>query len=56
MNIDNIGRPIGVSDTHNGITITVDAIIGDNNNVFIVYSVSSVPEEAEGLLFDVVQV
>ena len=38
--INNIGRPIGASATDNGVTITADAIIGDQYNACIVYSVS----------------
>lgn len=37
--VNQIGRPIGVSATDNGITITADAIIGDKYNACIVYSV-----------------
>ncbi len=37
--IDKIGRPIGASDTDNGITITADAIIGDAYNAAIVYTI-----------------
>lgn len=38
--IDKIGRPIGASDTDNGVTITADAIIGDAYNVAIVFSIT----------------
>lgn len=38
--IDKIGRPIGASDTDNGITITADAIMGDEYNAVIVYTIS----------------
>ena len=37
--IDKIGRPIGASDTDNGVTITADAIIGDQYNAAIVYTI-----------------
>lgn len=38
--IDKIGRPIGASDTVNGITITADAIMGTEYNAVIVYTLS----------------
>lgn len=37
--IDKIGRPIGASDTDNGVTITADAIIGDQYNAAIVCTI-----------------
>ena len=37
--IDKIGRPIGASDTDNGVTITADAIMGDAYNAAIVYTI-----------------
>lgn len=37
--IDQIGRPIGASDTSNGVTITADAIIGDKYHYAITYSI-----------------
>ena len=37
--IDQIGYPIGASDTADGITITADAILGDTYNYAIVYSI-----------------
>ena len=37
--IDKIGRPIGASDTDNGVTITADAIMGDTYNAAIVYTI-----------------
>lgn len=37
--IDRIGYPIGASDTDNGVTITADAIIGDEYNAAIVLTV-----------------
>ena len=36
--VDRIGRPVNASDTQNGLTITADAILGDKNNVCLVYS------------------
>lgn len=38
--IDRIGRPIGASDTQNGVTITADAIVGDTYSYAIVYSIA----------------
>ncbi len=38
--IDKIGRPIGAGDTDNGITITADAIMGDEYNAVIVYTLT----------------
>lgn len=37
--IGKIGRPIGASDTDNGVTITADAIMGDTYNAAIVYTI-----------------
>ena len=37
--IDQIGRPVGASDTSNGVTITADAIIGDKYHYAITYSI-----------------
>lgn len=37
--IDKIGRPIGASATDNGVTISADAIIGDEYNAAIVFTV-----------------
>lgn len=39
--IEKIGRPVGVSDTSDGITISTDAIIGDSNNICVVYSIAN---------------
>lgn len=36
--VDKIGRPIGASDTDGGLTITADAVIGDGNNLCVVYT------------------
>ena len=38
--IDRIGRPVGASDTDKGVTITAEAIIGDQYNACIVYSIA----------------
>lgn len=38
--IDKIGKPIGVSDTDNGITVTADAIIGDAHNLNVVFTLT----------------
>ncbi len=38
--IDKIGRPIGASDSDGGITITADAIMGDEYNAVIVYTLT----------------
>lgn len=46
--IDQIGRPIGASCTSNGITITVDAIIGMRNAYAVVYTI----EKDDGTAFD----
>lgn len=37
--IDKIGQPIDASDTHNGITIRADAIIGDEYNACLIFSI-----------------
>ena len=44
--IDQIGRPIGVSCTSNGITITADAIIGMRNAYAVVYTIEKDDETA----------
>lgn len=38
--IDKIGHPIGASDSDHGITISADAIMGDEYNAVIVYTLS----------------
>lgn len=38
--IDQIGRPIGASDTDNGVTVTADAILFDGYNYMITYSIA----------------
>lgn len=47
--IDQIGRPIGASDTDNGVTITADAIIGDKYHYAITYSII----KEDGTPFDI---
>ena len=47
--IDRIGRPVGASDTDNGVTITADAIIGDKYHYAITYSIA----KDDGTAFDV---
>ena len=37
--LDRMGVPVGASDTHNGVTITADAIMGDTYSYAIVYSI-----------------
>ncbi len=46
--IDQIGRPIGASDTVGGITVTVDAILFDGYNYLISYTL----EKEDGSTFD----
>lgn len=46
--IDKIGHPIGASDTDGGITITADAIMGDQYNAVIVYTLTR--DDGERLL------
>ncbi|WP_455583119.1 DUF4179 domain-containing protein [Dysosmobacter sp.] len=38
--IDKIGYPVGASDTDNGVTVTADAIMGDQYNACIVFTFS----------------
>ena len=38
--IDQIGYPVGASDTDNGVTVTADAVLGDAYNAVIVYTIS----------------
>ena len=45
--VDKIGRPIGASQTHDGLTITADAILGDRYSVCVVYTLTA---EEPGLL------
>ena len=46
--IDQIGRPIGASDTSNGVTVTADAILFDGYNYLISYTL----EQDDGSAFD----
>ena len=46
--IDKIGRPIGASDSNNGVTITADAIIGDKYHYAITYTIT----KDDGSAFD----
>ncbi len=50
--IEDMGTVIGVSDTHDGITITADAVIGDTNNITVIYTVSNLPENAKDVYFN----
>ena len=47
--IDKIGRPVGASDTDNGVTVTADAIIGDKYHYAVTYSI----EKKDGAAFDI---
>ena len=47
--MDKIGRPIGASDTDNGVTVTADAIIGDKHNYAITYTIA----KDDGTAFDI---
>ena len=38
--IDKIGRPIGASAVSNGVAITADAVIGDNEHCVAVFSIA----------------
>ena len=38
--IDQIGYPIGASDTDNGVTVTAEAVMGDAYNAVVVYTIS----------------
>lgn len=38
--VDEIGYPIGVSCTSNGVTVTADAVIGDQQNYAVILSIS----------------
>lgn len=50
--IQEIGRPIGASATDNGVTITVDAIIGDENMAMVVYTVKT--EDGSPFLWEMI--
>ena len=47
--VDRIGRPVGVSQSRNGVTVSADAIIGDRTNVAVVFSITN----DDGTAFDV---
>ncbi len=47
--IDKIGRPVGASDTDNGVTVTADAIIGDKYHYAVTYSIA----KDDGTAFDI---
>lgn len=47
--IDQIGRPVGASDTDNGVTVTADAILFDGYNYMLTFSVV----KDDGTPFDV---
>ncbi|MBR3752457.1 MAG: DUF4179 domain-containing protein [Ruminiclostridium sp.] len=38
--IEELFTPIGVSDTHNGVTITAEGVMGDTHSVSILYSIT----------------
>lgn len=38
--VDQVGRPVGVAQSSNGVTISADAIIGDRTNVAVIFSIS----------------
>ena len=54
--IDQIGYPVGASDTDNGVTVTADAVMGDAYNAVIVYTISRddgtrlLPEDLDGAM------
>lgn len=52
--IDQIGRPIGASDTDNGVTVTADAILFDGYNYMITYTVAK--DDGSALTVDPVEV
>lgn len=52
--IDQIGRPIGASDTDNGVTVTADAILFDGYNCMITYTVAK--DDGSALTVDPVEV
>lgn len=51
--IDRIGRPIGASDTDNGVTVTADAILFDGYNYMITYTVAK--DDGAALTIDPVE-
>ncbi len=38
--VDKIGRPVGVAQSSNGVTVSADAIIGDKTNVAVIFSIA----------------
>lgn len=38
--VDKIGRPVGIAQSVNGVTVSADAIIGDKSSVAVVFSVA----------------
>ena len=38
--VDKVGRPVGVVQSSNGVTVSADAIIGDKTNVAVIFSIS----------------
>ena len=38
--VDKIGRPIGVAESSNGVTVSADAIIGDKTSLAVVFSIA----------------
>lgn len=38
--IDNIGYPVNASDSAGGVTVTADAVIGDNSSVCVIFSMT----------------
>ena len=38
--VNKIGRPVGVTQSVNGVTVSADAIIGDKHNVSVIFSVA----------------
>lgn len=45
---DKVGRPVAASATSDGVTISADAIIGDERNYVVIYSIRRVDGEALG--------
>lgn len=47
--IDKIGKPVGASDSDAGITVTVDAILGDKHNLNVVFTMEKEDGSSWGL-------
>lgn len=47
--IDKIGKPVGASDSDAGITVTVDAILGDKHNLNVVFTMEKENGSSWGL-------